>query len=84
MPPSCAPSSRWAAASAWRSSPKASNRSAQLDFLRSIGCHFGQGRLFGEPCTADELLALLARQAAGTAPFGHFMLRADEAAPRSA
>ncbi|HET9330856.1 MAG TPA: EAL domain-containing protein [Steroidobacteraceae bacterium] len=56
----------------------------QLEFLRSSGCHFGQGRLFGEPCTAADLLALLARQAAGTAPFAHFMLRADEAAPRSA
>ena len=56
----------------------------QLEFLRSSGCHFGQGRLFGEPCTAADLLALLARQAAGTAPFAHFMRRADEAAPRSA
>ena len=34
--------------------------------------------LFGEPCTADELLALLARQAAGTAPFAH-LLRHTEA-----
>ena len=24
----------------------------QLQFLRSNACHYGQGRLFGEPCTA--------------------------------
>ena len=39
---------------------------AQLEFLRGSGCHYGQGRLFGEPCTAEDLLALLAHQARGT------------------
>jgi diguanylate cyclase (GGDEF)-like protein/PAS domain S-box-containing protein len=56
----------------------------QLEFLRSNSCNFGQGRLFGEPCTAEELLALLTRQASGTAPFAHLLRDADEAAPRSA
>jgi len=58
---------------------------SQLQFLRTNGCHYGQGRLFGEPCTAAELLALLATQAAGgAAPFAHLLRKADEAATRSA
>jgi diguanylate cyclase (GGDEF)-like protein/PAS domain S-box-containing protein len=57
---------------------------AQLEFLRDSNCNFGQGRLFGEPCTAEDLLALLAHQATGAAPFGHLLRRIDEAAPRSA
>jgi EAL domain-containing protein (putative c-di-GMP-specific phosphodiesterase class I) len=44
-----------------------------LEFLRNHNCIFGQGRLFGEPCTAEDLLALLARQATGVAPFGHLL-----------
>jgi EAL domain-containing protein (putative c-di-GMP-specific phosphodiesterase class I) len=56
----------------------------QLEFLRNNSCHFGQGRLFGEPCTADDLLALLARQASSGPPFAHLLRHADEAAPRSA
>jgi len=56
---------------------------AQLEFLRSNGCHYGQGRLFGEPCTAEDLLALLARQGQ-RAPFAHLLRAADEAAPRTA
>jgi diguanylate cyclase (GGDEF)-like protein/PAS domain S-box-containing protein len=36
--------------------------SEQLQFLRSHGCYFAQGRLFGEPMEADKLLALLAAQ----------------------
>ena len=56
----------------------------QLEFLRNNSCHYGQGRLFGEPCTAEELLALLATQAAGTAPFAHLLRDADEAVSRSA
>jgi diguanylate cyclase (GGDEF)-like protein/PAS domain S-box-containing protein len=54
-----------------------------LEFLRNHNCLFGQGKLFGEPCTAQELLALLAMQANGTAPFGH-LLPQDEMASRSA
>ncbi|MGH8133979.1 MAG: putative bifunctional diguanylate cyclase/phosphodiesterase [Steroidobacteraceae bacterium] len=53
---------------------------AQLEFLRKNACLYAQGRLFGEPCTAADLLALLARQAAGTLPFAHLLRRADEAA----
>jgi diguanylate cyclase (GGDEF)-like protein/PAS domain S-box-containing protein len=55
-----------------------------MDFLRRNACHYAQGRLFGEPCTAEDLLALLIRQAAGTAPFGHLLHHADELASRSA
>ena len=56
----------------------------QLDFLRAHACHYAQGKLFGEPCTAEELLALLTRQATGIAPFGHLLRHADESASRSA
>ena len=56
----------------------------QLDFLRTHSCHYAQGKLFGEPCTAEELLALLTRQATGIAPFGHLLRHADESASRSA
>jgi diguanylate cyclase (GGDEF)-like protein/PAS domain S-box-containing protein len=44
-----------------------------LAFLRSHHCQFGQGKLFGEPMTLEELLALLAKQAAGSAPFAHLL-----------
>ncbi len=37
----------------------------QLTFLRSRGCHYGQGRLFGDAMSADEFLALLTAQANG-------------------
>ncbi|MBS0365824.1 MAG: EAL domain-containing protein [Proteobacteria bacterium] len=56
----------------------------QLQFLRDNGCHYGQGRLFGEPCTAAELQELLARQAGGTVPYAHLLPRTAAAAPRSA
>jgi len=55
-----------------------------LDFLRRNACHYAQGKLFGEPCTAEDLLALLMRQASGTAPFAHLLHHADELATRSA
>lgn len=54
-----------------------------LDFLRRNSCHYAQGKLFGEPCTAEDLLALLLRQSSGTAPFGH-LLGPDDIASRSA
>ncbi len=44
-----------------------------LEFLRGHHCHFGQGKLFGEPFAVEELLALLARQAAGSPPFAHLL-----------
>jgi EAL domain-containing protein (putative c-di-GMP-specific phosphodiesterase class I) len=47
----------------------------QLEFLCQHDCHFGQGKLFGEPCTAEDLLAMLKRQTAGTPPFAHLMPR---------
>ena len=56
---------------------------AHVDFLRRHHCHFGQGRLFGEPYTADELLELLARQSAGAAPFAQ-LLPPEAAASRTA
>jgi diguanylate cyclase (GGDEF)-like protein/PAS domain S-box-containing protein len=37
----------------------------QLDFLRERGCHYAQGRLFGDPMTAAALLALLEAQERG-------------------
>jgi diguanylate cyclase (GGDEF)-like protein/PAS domain S-box-containing protein len=58
---------------------------AQLEFLRSNACLYAQGRLFGEPCTAAELLTLLTRQAAGNTAFAHLLRRSEEAAaPRLA
>ncbi|MGH8286160.1 MAG: EAL domain-containing protein [Steroidobacteraceae bacterium] len=54
-----------------------------LEFLREHHCHFAQGRLFGEPCSAEELLVLLARQASGTPPFAH-LLPESQLASRSA
>jgi len=33
-----------------------------LNFLRRYQCGFGQGKLFGEPMTLEELRLLLARQ----------------------
>jgi diguanylate cyclase (GGDEF)-like protein/PAS domain S-box-containing protein len=44
-----------------------------LEFLRRHHCHYAQGKLFGEPCTSEELLALLSRQASGTPPFAHLL-----------
>ena len=41
----------------------------QLDYLRSLNCHYGQGRLFGEPLTATDFLQLLLTQAQGDAGF---------------
>ncbi|HYM41692.1 MAG TPA: EAL domain-containing protein [Steroidobacteraceae bacterium] len=53
---------------------------AQLEFLRSNHCIYGQGRIFGEPCTAAELLALITRQAGGSLPFAHLLRPGKEAA----
>ncbi len=37
----------------------------QLDFLRSRDCHYGQGRLFGEPMSAEDFLQILIAQTRG-------------------
>jgi diguanylate cyclase (GGDEF)-like protein/PAS domain S-box-containing protein len=55
-----------------------------LEFLRRHNCYYAQGKLFGEPCTSEELLALLARQASGTPPFGHLLPNAESLNSRSA
>jgi diguanylate cyclase (GGDEF)-like protein/PAS domain S-box-containing protein len=39
----------------------------QFNFLRSRGCHYAQGRLFGDAMSADEFLALLLAQESGRA-----------------
>jgi diguanylate cyclase (GGDEF)-like protein/PAS domain S-box-containing protein len=41
----------------------------QLAFLRGLGCHYGQGQLFGEAVAANELLALMLEQARGERRF---------------
>jgi len=41
----------------------------QLDFLRSRDCHYGQGRLFGEPMSAADFLQLLLAQGRGEAGY---------------
>jgi diguanylate cyclase (GGDEF)-like protein/PAS domain S-box-containing protein len=39
----------------------------QFNFLRGRGCHYAQGRLFGDAMSADEFLALLLAQESGRA-----------------
>jgi diguanylate cyclase (GGDEF)-like protein/PAS domain S-box-containing protein len=39
----------------------------QFNFLRSRGCHFAQGRLFGDATSADEFLSLIVAQESGRA-----------------
>jgi diguanylate cyclase (GGDEF)-like protein/PAS domain S-box-containing protein len=40
----------------------------QREFLLRCGCQFGQGRLFGEPVSADEFFDMVLRQATGKFP----------------
>jgi diguanylate cyclase (GGDEF)-like protein/PAS domain S-box-containing protein len=42
---------------------------AQLEFLRSHGCDYAQGHLFGDPVTADEFCDLLLAESAGTGKY---------------
>ena len=53
---------------------------SQLEFLRRNGCHYAQGRLFGEPLKAEELLGLLQRQTASGAAFRRYAQEANVAA----
>jgi diguanylate cyclase (GGDEF)-like protein len=46
----------------------------QLEFLRRHGCHYAQGRLFGEAMPADALLGILAAQSHGAALPHHALL----------
>ena len=43
----------------------------QRDFLLLSGCQFGQGRLFGEPVSAEDFLEMVLRQATGEHPVLH-------------
>lgn len=57
----------------------------QLEFLRNHGCHFAQGKLFGEVCSAADLLVMLNHQGAGRAPYAHLVhAPASAIAPRTA
>lgn len=55
-----------------------------LAFLREHRCHYGQGRLFGDPMPLEQLLVLLTRQQSGAPPFENLLLPASEAAGRRA
>jgi diguanylate cyclase (GGDEF)-like protein/PAS domain S-box-containing protein len=55
-----------------------------VEFLSKHQCHYAQGKLFGEPCTAEELLVLLTQQANGTAPFAALLPLAHGLASRLA
>jgi sensor c-di-GMP phosphodiesterase-like protein len=37
----------------------------QFNFLRGRGCHYGQGRLFGDAMPAEEFLQLVTTQESG-------------------
>jgi diguanylate cyclase (GGDEF)-like protein/PAS domain S-box-containing protein len=57
---------------------------AQLAFLKDLNCHYAQGRLFGEPCTAAALAEQMWAQEHGVAPFGEvFAVEPDAALPAS-
>ena len=44
-----------------------------LDFLRAHHCNFGQGRLFGEAMTADDIRMLMMRQEGGIIPYASLL-----------
>ncbi len=47
----------------------------QLEFLRNRGCHYGQGRLFGDAMSAEEFLMLLTAQESGRAKVSELFAR---------
>jgi diguanylate cyclase (GGDEF)-like protein/PAS domain S-box-containing protein len=55
-----------------------------LEFLREHHCNYGQGRLFGEPCAAEDLLELIARQHRGTPAFAYLIPVANSQSGRRA
>jgi diguanylate cyclase (GGDEF)-like protein/PAS domain S-box-containing protein len=54
----------------------------QLEFLREHGCHFAQGRLFGEPMSAAAFLAMLEAERDGQSVLPAFVER--RRSPRAA
>ena len=53
----------------------------QLAFLRSVHCHYAQGRLFGDPCTAEVLGSLLIAQETGKPPYADLFPAEDVHSP---
>jgi diguanylate cyclase (GGDEF)-like protein/PAS domain S-box-containing protein len=45
----------------------------QLEFLREKGCHYAQGRLFGDPMSTEAFVALLEKQQNGQRPMQHLI-----------
>jgi diguanylate cyclase (GGDEF)-like protein/PAS domain S-box-containing protein len=54
-----------------------------LDFLRAHKCHFGQGRLFGEAMTAEDLKVLMMRQEGGIIPYASLLPPPGQASLRA-
>jgi diguanylate cyclase (GGDEF)-like protein/PAS domain S-box-containing protein len=57
---------------------------SQLKFLRECHCNLGQGRLFGETRSAEELLQLLLAQQSGRPAFAHLLPAAAHSSPQHA
>ena len=56
----------------------------QLDALRERGCHYAQGRLFGEPMTATDFQGLLQAQARGQNFLARIVAGGRRTTPRAA
>jgi diguanylate cyclase (GGDEF)-like protein/PAS domain S-box-containing protein len=54
----------------------------QLEFLRNCRCNLGQGQLFGEARSIEELLAMLQAQESGRPTFAHLLPPAAHPASR--
>jgi diguanylate cyclase (GGDEF)-like protein/PAS domain S-box-containing protein len=57
---------------------------SQLQFLRESHCNLGQGRLFGETRSAEELLQLLLSQQAGRPAYAHLLTSNAQSEPQRA